>query len=238
MKTKLLIALIIGVMIISCDFYKEDVPIIIEYSLDYVPDQPILMDLSAFIDHGNSKSFRIKNSPASGTVEILAESFMLYSPEGQGVDQVTVEIFGAENSKIGEAHINLEAKPNACGVATFDYAEVHAGEELLVNLTENDLLCNPIRELILRYTPIENAEGLRITIPPLSLPPNPTEKFRIELKYNAPEGFTGTAKALYVAAMNIKEEYRDQWNTDELMINPADKFEYFVASLVEISVKK
>lgn len=241
MKTKLMLIVIAGVLITGCDFYKEDfykedVPVIIDYTMDYLPGQPILVDLSAFIDQGNSKSFVIRNSPSVGTAEILAESFMVYTPKSGDSDQLIVDVFDSKNSKIGEARINLEASSNACGIAKFDYAEVEPGGKLQVNLTDNDQFCAPIHSAVTMYTPVENAEGLSVAIPVKVNPADPNEPIRIELRYTAPEGFKGIAKGLYVAGINIKEEYRNQ-DFEELMLNPAEKFEYFVASLVEIKVE-
>jgi hypothetical protein len=231
-----MIYLVAAVLMSSCDTYKEDVPAVIDYKVKYAPNEPILINLGAFIDQGNSKSFIIKGSPTAGNAEILAESFLMYAPTSNTGDQITVEMFDASNNSIGEARVSLEASATACGIAKFDYGEVQNGTELSINLADNDQLCEPIREALLMYTPIENADGLFITIPPKANPNDPSEQTIIKLTYNAPAGFHGVARGLYVTGINLKDEYQDQWGTDELLINPAEKFKYFVASLVEIHV--
>lgn len=236
MRTKFSLIALVGALATACDFYKDDVPVVVNYTMDYIPNKSVAIDLGAFIENGNSKSFKLRGLPQNGFAQILNESFLVYAPNGAHSDHVFVEVFNAGNVKIGDAQINLEANINACGIAEFDYAEVQPGGELLVNLADNDKFCGQIREAVLMYTPFENAEGLVITIPPKVSPTDPNENSRIELRYKAPEGFSGTAKGLYVAGINIKEEYRNE-NFEELMLNPAEKFEDFIASLVEIKVK-
>lgn len=237
MKTKFVLFALVGSLATACDFYKDDVPAVVNYTMDYIPAQPIAVDLGAFIEHGKSKSFKLSGLPREGSAEILHDSFLIYEPTGNQSDHIVVDIFNERGEKIGEAQVNLEANGGTCGIAKFDYAEVPSGGELQVDLTENDQFCGPIREAVLMYTPIENAEGMSVNIPVKIDPTDPNEKIKIQLSYVAPAGFTGVAKGLYVAGVNLKEEYRDQWGTDELMIDPAEKFEYFVASLVEVKVQ-
>lgn len=236
MKTKLILIMIAGVLITGCDVYKEDVPAVINYTMDYLPRQSIAVDLTAYVEPGKSKSFKLKGLPQAGSAEVLNESFLVYAPTGELSDHVVVDIFDKSDMKIGEARINLEASSNACGIAKFDYAEVEPGGRLQVNLTDNDQFCGPIHSAYTTYSPIENAEGLSVEIPVKVNPFDPNEPIRIELRYAAPEGFKGIAKGLYVAGINIKEEYRNQ-DFEELMLNPGEKFEYFVASLIEIKVE-
>jgi hypothetical protein len=233
MKTKLMLIVIAGVLITGCDFYKEDVPAVIDYTMDYFPNEPIAVDLSAFIEPERSKSFKLRGLPGAGSAEIISESFLIYEPKGGKSDQVIVDVFDANNEKIGEARVNLEGNASACGIAQFDYAEVPPGGELLINLLKNDSICSPIRSTYLSLRLLENYEGL--TFPPID-PKDPSTWMKLGLYYKAPEGFKGTVRAFYKAGVNVKDEYRDL-SGEELMENPVEKFEYFVTSLVEIKVE-
>ncbi|MEQ1587596.1 MAG: hypothetical protein ABL895_17050 [Cyclobacteriaceae bacterium] len=238
MKASFIIVAFICLLNSGCDFYREDVPIIVDNTVMYVSNQPILVNLGTYIESENSQAFTIKNNPSGGGAEILANSFLKYSPTHNVEDKIIVDVFDAANAKIAEIRVKLTVSEKTCGIAKFDYGIVKSGSDLTINLTDNDQYCDPIHEAILMYTPIENAEGLSVSIPLKTNPFDPNEETRIELTYHAPVGFTGVARGIYVAGINLKESYKDQWGTDELLINPSEKFQYFVASLVEIKVEE
>jgi hypothetical protein len=223
------LALLLG----SCDQYKEDSLPVINYSVAYHPNQAILFNLGAYINPGYGNSYSILKTPNSGSAEILKSSYLKFAPGANASDRVTVDIADADNNTIGRAQINFEANESACGIATFDHAVIAPDSVLTMDLANNDLLCQPIGTAILQVVFLENFEGLNIEIPRPDPIPQPTT---IKLSYQAPAGFVGKVSAIYTAAINIKEEYADKWNSGENLLEHPEYFTYYVSSLVEIDV--
>lgn len=227
---KKLLLLIIAVALLSCDVYKDDTPAVANYTIRYQADQPILFDLKAFTT-GNANSFRIKTSPVAGDAEILASSFLKYSPDQNFSDHVLIDILDEHTNKLGEVRVNLEASESTCGIAIFDYATISNDSILSLSLADNDRICEPITSASLYVEYLENTEGLSI-----ALPDTPGD-MRISLNYHAPAGFTGTVKAVYSAYVNVKDEYKDI--PVEVLHQDYSEEEYAkykVASVVEIHV--
>ena len=235
MKLKFLLGTLL-VVCFSCDQYKEDTPVVIDYTAKFVPNEPVVVSLKSFISPSTSNNFSITHNPSVGIATVIKDSFLKYIPEATE-DRLKLDVFDKNGKFLAKANIKLVPTSSPCGIGFVDSYTLHEGESIAERvLVSEETICEHIGSAFLAVTPVENTEGLVFTIPPPGPNHNPIQ---LILSYNPPEGFKGSVKALYSLGLNVKEEFMEEYSNllyAEDLIKHPEYFNFFISAMIEIEV--
>jgi hypothetical protein len=223
----------LAVILFSCDFYKEDTSLSDVVKVPFLPNQPVLISLKSKLNLENASSYELVQGPTAGKIQMINNQFAIYTPGQTDSENVSFRLRDVIGNEIGNGRIQFEKQEGACGIAQFDRAEIRKDSSLHINLANNDRLCSKMAGGVVSYIDLENSDGFIVGISSSSL----------DMNYKAPAGFTGTAKVIYIAGLNLKKEYEDMGQLPSYGIKNAQDlidhsymFEYFVTSIAEVVV--
>jgi hypothetical protein len=226
---------LLSVILFSCDFYKEDTSLSDVVKVPYLPNQPVLVSLKSKLNLANANSYELINGPSFGKLQMITNQFAIYTPGQADSENVSFRLRDKTGAEIGNGGIQFEKNENACGIAVFDHAEIKKDSSLHINLTNNDRLCSKITMGAISAIDLENADGFLFSL-------SVGNYSSLDMNYQAPVGFTGTAKIIYVAGLNLKKEYGNgsplpfSFESAQDLIDHSYMFEYFVTSIAEVVV--
>ena len=209
---------------------ESNTPVHNSYKMTYAKDQATIVDLNAMLKLEGASTFELKSSSTAGQAEIVGTSYLKYSPETNTNDFVLLNAFDEGKNLLRTDTIFILLNTTGCGLAVYDSYKVKNGETLTVNVLSNDLICESINDFIFSAHSLELARGMSFSILPRSITGNSTQ---LQLTYTPNGKFRGKVKAIYTAAINIKDEYREV--TSEFMAHP-EYFSFFGSGLIEIEV--
>ncbi|HMP99514.1 MAG TPA: hypothetical protein PKC24_07000, partial [Cyclobacteriaceae bacterium] len=206
---------------------------------NYLSDEPVLVFLDGYLNNTNNlfERYDLLQQTNGGKVEILADKFLLYTPESNTNDFTSLAAKSKDGATLVNANFRFQNTNDACGIARFSGASIESGGFVEFTLADPDLLCTDrMRSGVIGgyYIGDEGGDGTRLS-------DSTGEGFqiyldlsiqRVYLDYKAPENFKGIAKMAYVVGINRL----NQSNTSNANITPKD-YEYYLTGIAEVEVK-
>ncbi|MEZ4945181.1 MAG: hypothetical protein R2804_06615 [Cyclobacteriaceae bacterium] len=238
---KVTLLFLTGSLLSACDIVKDDVTPneLVSQGYTFV-EKPAVINLSAL---GGGEEIDINGSvqPVYGELTTLTDTkgkkFLVYTPnesfKGQREDLKIDLVNKRDGNSFGRLRWDVGSLDNGgdeCGSASgiYDYAKIAPGESITIDLLDNDIFCNVSYNggAIGQYD-IQNSEPIELFLGPGR---------RAELKYTAPEGFTGKVLLVYDLGINWKINNSDVVDYEEILADPYKYLEAFTTALVEIDV--
>jgi len=243
--------ILIAVIQFACEKEKSAPLISATGKVNFLSQKQILISLNTALNLTNAAKFEVTTGPGTGKAEIYLDKFMIYTPGSDSTENATVKFYDASGRTLGNGKITFEESQNSCGIIPFTKAEVAQGNTLNVHLADNTLLCANIEYVHIGVNGVSsglNGNGFSLSTSLGDATPT------VDLSYTPPAGFVGTSKILYVVGINVKPEYASQYaKINQAWLDNSGKpgsgdvitelitisymFEYFIASIAEVTVK-
>ncbi|MFZ1807353.1 MAG: hypothetical protein WAU36_09040 [Cyclobacteriaceae bacterium] len=232
--------LLIGTLVTACDIVKDDVtPNELVTQASTYAEKPTVINLSSLAG-GEEIDISGTVTPVFGDFTTLADKdgnkFLVYTPnasfKGQKED-LKIDLVN-KNDGLSFARLrwdvgSLDNGGDTCGSASgiYDYAQIAPGESITIDLLDNDIFCDiSYNGGIIGGHDIQNSESVDLFLGPGK---------RADLKYTAPEGFTGKVLFVYDLGINWKIDTHGV-DHKEILADPYKYLEAFTTALVEINV--
>lgn len=226
---KKLIPIIAAVLLFGCDKVNDDNAILPSPVLENViyVNQNETFIIPLFGDFDANEVTIQSNTVGLSKVDALYPEnsgtvFVKYTLEEFAPEFVDIELSDGSILQMNSVEIRPLTDSDCVDSGFSDHYQVAAGEELVVDLTENDAFCEFVDSGSRGATviPVMNDEGVLISV----FPGGAT------MTYTSPEGFTGTVEFIYEICFGLSQNAIDghEFNPDEC--------EFYYTALATIDV--